>query len=95
MALALTGCASRAPHRIDETQTNADVLIYEVFGMDCPGCHGGLEKLVARIPGVAQAAANWEAQRLTITLAPGATLEEEALQDAIRRANFTPGRRLR
>ncbi len=95
LALALSGCASGAPHRVAGTQTDAEVRVYEVFGMDCPGCHGGLEKLVGRLPGVARATANWEAQRLTITLAPGATLEEDALQDAIRRANFTPGQRLR
>ncbi len=95
LALILAGCASGVPHRVAETRPDAEVRVYEVFGMDCPGCHGGLEKLVGRLPGVARATAHWEAQRVTITLAPGATLEEDALRDAIRRANFTPGQRLR
>jgi copper chaperone CopZ len=74
--------------------TDLEVRIYEVFGMDCPGCHGGLEKLVLRVPGVETAEANWEQKKLTVTVTPGADLDDEAVHEAIRQANFTPGERL-
>jgi hypothetical protein len=32
---------------------------------------------------------------VVVTLKPGAELEDEAIFDAIRRANFTPGERLK
>jgi hypothetical protein len=48
---------------------------YEVFGMDCPGCHGGLEKLVEKIPAFRDARANWEKQRLVVWARPDAELD--------------------
>jgi copper chaperone CopZ len=39
--------------------------MYEVFGMDCPGCQGGLEKLVKKIPAIQQAEANWQKKQLS------------------------------
>ncbi|MHC4216773.1 MAG: heavy-metal-associated domain-containing protein, partial [Planctomycetota bacterium] len=68
---------------------------YEVFGMNCPGCHGGLEKLVKKIPAVQQAEANWVKKQLTVTVEPGTELNDEDIYDAIRRANFTPGKRIK
>lgn len=67
---------------------------YEVFGMDCPGCQGGLEKLVEKIPAVQDARANWEKQRLVVWVRPDGELDDEDVFDAIHRANFTPGRRI-
>ena len=89
------GCAT-ADRTVSTEPVNADseVRVYEVFGMDCPGCHGGLEKLVLRVPGVAAAEANWEQKRLTVTVSPGVELDDQAVLEAIRQANFTPGERL-
>ncbi len=67
--------------------------VYEVFGMDCPGCHGGLEKLVKKIPAVQEAQANWQKKQLVVTVRPGSELNDEDIYDAIRRSNFTVGQR--
>jgi copper chaperone CopZ len=75
-------------------ETDLEVRVYEVFGMDCPGCHGGLEKLVLRVPGVESAEANWEQKKLTVTVSSRVDLDDEAVHEAIREANFTPGERL-
>ncbi len=75
----------------DESETR----VYEVFGMNCPGCHGGLEKLVMKIPAVQQAQANWVEKRLTVVVGPKTELNDEDIYDAIRRANFTLGNRIK
>jgi copper chaperone CopZ len=62
--------------------------------MKCPGCHEGVEKLVKRLPGVIDAQANWEKKRITIHVKPNVELKDEDVFSAIRRANFTPGKRL-
>ena len=72
-----------------------EIRIYEVLGMDCPGCHGGLEKLVRKIPAVQEAKANWEKRQLVVTVRPGAELNDEDIYDAIGRANFTVGKRIK
>ncbi|MDP6909839.1 MAG: hypothetical protein QF371_10050 [Flavobacteriales bacterium] len=74
-------------------EEDSETRVYEVFGMDCPGCHGGLEKLVEKISSLQEADANWIEQRLVVTVAPGNDLEDEVVYDAIKRANFTPGKR--
>jgi copper chaperone CopZ len=94
-SLFMAGCAT-ADRAVSTEPGNTDleVRIYEVFGMDCPGCHGGLEKLVLRVPGVDAAEANWEQKILTVTVSPVTDLDDEAVYEAIRQANFTPGERL-
>jgi copper chaperone CopZ len=78
---------------IEATQGKSGMRIYEVFGMNCPGCHGAVEKLVKKIPAVDEVEANWKEQRLTVTVRPGSELNDEDIYDAVRRANFTPGKR--
>ena len=93
--MACSGCAMT--HRsVPATTEDArlEVRVYEVFGMDCPGCHGGLEKLVLRIPAVEAAEANWVEKRLTVTLRSGSELDDDEVHKAIREANFTVGKRL-
>jgi copper chaperone CopZ len=95
LVMACSGCAT-ADRSVTATAQDAglEVRIYEVFGMDCPGCHGGLEKLVLRIPAVQAADANWEQKQLTVTVRSGADLDDHDVQTAIRKANLTPGERL-
>lgn len=69
--------------------------MYEVFGMDCPGCQGGVEKLVKKIPAVQDAKADWQKKEIVITVRPESVLDDKDVLDAIRRANFTPGKRLK
>ncbi len=77
------------------TQEGSETRVYEVFGMDCPGCHGGLEKLVRKISTVQQVEANWKEKQLVVTVKPGEKLKDEEIYDAIRRANFTVGKRIK
>jgi copper chaperone CopZ len=72
-----------------------EVRIYQVLGMDCPGCHGSLEKLVKKIEAVSEAKANWEKKLLTVTLHPDAELDDKEVIDAIERANFTLHKRIK
>ena len=78
----------------EPSDQDAEIRIYEVFGMDCPGCHGALEKLVEKIEAVQQAEANWKEKQLAVTVRPDAELNDEDIYDAIRRANFTVGDRI-
>ena len=93
--LASAGCAV-ADRSVAAMPQDAglEVRVYEVFGMNCPGCHGGLEKLVLRIPAVQAAEANWEQKKLTVTVQSGGGLDDEDVYEAIRQANFTTGDRL-
>lgn len=77
------------------TEEGIATRVYEVFGMDCPGCHGGLEKLVEKIPAVQQAKANWQKKELIVTVRPETELNDEDIYDAIQRASFTVGKRLK
>lgn len=89
------GCATTGENVSHKSDEDSEVRIYEVFGMDCPGCHGGLNKLVKKIPTVQEAEANWEKKRLVVTVRPGTQLDDEDVYDAIRRGNFTPGKRIK
>ncbi len=74
---------------------NSQIRIYDVFGMDCPGCHGGMEKLVNKIQGVKKSEANWEKQELKIWVDPAKGVKDEAIFDAIERANLSSGDRIK
>ena len=74
---------------------NSNVRVYEVFGMNCPACQSGLEKLVNKIPAVQNSQADWKDKRLTVTITPGSDFNDEDVYDAIRRSNFTPGKRIK
>jgi cation transport ATPase len=90
-----SGCDTPGQNLSKESGQGHKTRVYEVFGMNCPGCHGGLEKLANKVPAVGGAQANWVEKRLTITVRAGVELNDEDIYDAIRRANFTPGKRLK
>ena len=89
------GCGSEQQKQPDLASVEAEVRIYEVFGMNCPGCHGGVEKLLNKLPAVQDSQANWQKKQVTITVRPGQQLSDDDVFDAVRRANFTPGKRLK
>ena len=90
-----TGCTTTDSNESVKFTKDSETRVYEVFGMDCPGCHGGLEKLVKKIPAIQQAEANWQKKQLVVSVRPGAELSDEDIYDAIRRANFTAGKRIK
>ena len=89
------GCAAPAQSTAVTGEDGSEIRVYEVFGMDCPGCHGVLEKLVKKIPAVQEAKANWQKKEFIVTVRPGSELDDEDIYDAIGRANFTPGKRIK
>jgi copper chaperone CopZ len=52
-----------------------------------------IRKLVNKIPGVLGSEANWKKKQIVVRLQKGAEVNDEAIFDAIRKANFTPGKR--
>ena len=89
------GCATTEQGTTAAVTDGSEIRVYEVFGMNCPGCHGGVEKLVKKISAVQDAKANWQKKELVVTVRPGSELDDKDVLDAIRRANFTPGKRLK
>jgi copper chaperone CopZ len=99
LVVLISGCAvsgqkvQTTPIEQPQGEPAAEVRVYEVFGMDCPGCHGGIEKLVKFIPAVEKAEANWKKKQLVVTVKPGHKLDDQDVIKAIKEANFTPGKR--
>lgn len=89
------GCATNEQSSAASVTDESEIRAYEVFGMDCPGCQGGVEKLVKKIPAVQDAKADWQKKEIVVTLRPESELDDKDVFDAIRRANFTPGKRLK
>ena len=87
------GCATtrQTPH----STTGMVQKTYEVFGMDCPGCHGGLEKNLLKIPGVVAAKANWKRKTVTITSKKETLVEASEIGKAIQNSNFTVGKEVK
>jgi copper chaperone CopZ len=89
--------ASENQNKIIEMQkdtTNQKVVCYEVFGMDCPGCQSALEKQVKKIDGVATAKASFKEKQVVIELKPGAKVSDAEIEKRIKKANFTPGKKI-
>jgi len=77
-----------------DTTQQENVVCYEVFGMDCPGCQSALEKQVKKIDGVADAKASFKEKQVVIEMKPGAKVSEEEIEKRIKKANFTPGKKI-
>ena len=67
----------------------SDTLTYTVYGMDCPGCEGGLEKQVNKIPYVKYSKANWIKQELKIVVENDSIVDINELEMRVKKANFT------
>ncbi len=70
-----------------------DTLVYEVYGMDCPGCHSALEKQINKLSAVSNSEANWVKQEVRIVVKEDSIFNEEELFKKIKKTNFTPGDR--
>ncbi|MCF8336965.1 MAG: cation transporter [Bacteroidales bacterium] len=69
--------------------SKSDTLEFTVYGMDCPGCEGGLEKQVNKMESVQSSEANWRKQQLKVVPMGGTPVELKALEKRIKKANFT------
>ena len=86
LAFMVQGCTTPTPEAAPEGSTE---LSYTVYGMDCPGCHGGLEKNLEKIPGVTDALANWKQQTVTLRLTESSDVTNEQIKQAVQDSNFT------
>ena len=100
LSFCVIGCndaeKSSSAKTLDVTANAVDGLEtreYEIFGMDCPGCHGGLEKLIKKRPATQDAQANWVKKQVIVTVNADAKLSDDDVYDAIKRSNFTVGKR--
>ena len=69
----------------------ADSIVYqiEVDGLACPFCVYGVEKQLSKLDGVSQLETDIKSGTVLVTVAKGATLDEEAVREAIMNAGFT------
>jgi copper chaperone CopZ len=91
----LISCASKNTKPVIDSNENTEIRTYKVFGMDCPGCQSALEKLINKIPGVLDSEANWKEKQVIVRIQKGAEVNDDDIFDAIQRANFTPGERIK
>jgi len=72
-----------------QSNSKGDTLTFTIYGMDCPGCEGGLEKQVNKIPSVRFSEANWVKQELKVVVKQDSTLNLAELNKRVKKANFT------
>ncbi|MEE8377261.1 MAG: heavy metal-associated domain-containing protein [Candidatus Aminicenantaceae bacterium] len=89
----LGSCLSQKTKPAFASPKGLETRVYQVLGMDCPGCHGGVEKLINKIPGVFDSKANWKKKQIVVRIQKEGEVSDESIFEAIRRANFTPGKR--
>lgn len=74
---------------LKSTTSVKDTLSYTIYGMDCPGCEGGLEKQVNKLSFVKWSKSNWLTQKLFVVVKKDSVLNMEKLKAAVSNANFT------
>lgn len=87
-------CSSANNTVREDPSVNYETRIYEVFGMDCPGCESGLSNLIDKIEAVHSSMASWKDKRLIVKVKLGLTLSDEDIYKAIKDSNFTAGKRI-
>lgn len=73
-----------------DTAQSKKIVTYTVYGMDCPGCQGALEKQINKISWVTNSEANWIKQEVKVEVTNDSLLVDEEIYKKIRKANFTP-----
>ena len=63
--------------------------IIRVDGLSCPFCAYGLEKHLKRVRGVARVTIDMQGGTATVTLEPGAVVDDTALRGAVEKAGFS------
>lgn len=64
----------------------------EIKGMACPFCVQGVEKHLKKIDGVESVATSLEKGETILHLKPGASVTEEQVQAAVKKAGFSAGK---
>ena len=70
---------------------HADSIVYqvEIDGLACPFCVYGIEKQLSQVEGVSELKTDIKAGIVLVTVAEGATLDEDAVRQAVTHAGFT------
>lgn len=92
MGIILSGLVSGglfAQEATGQQEGRIDTLVFTVYGMDCPGCAGGLEKQVNKIPAVSSSEASWVKQQLKVVVRKDSVLKREDVEFRVKKANFT------
>jgi mercuric ion binding protein len=66
--------------------------VVSVQGMQCPFCAYGIKKHLAKLPGVTRVDVELAKNQAIVTFAPAANVTDAQIQQAIRKAGFTPGK---
>lgn len=66
--------------------------IVTVQGMQCPFCAYGIQKHLKKLSGVKSVEVELEKNQAIVTLEPDADVSDKDIQQAIRKAGFTPGK---
>ncbi|MDA3930904.1 MAG: heavy metal-associated domain-containing protein, partial [Prolixibacteraceae bacterium] len=85
-ALFAYGNQSKSLQIQKDTFNQSNIVCYEVFGMDCPGCQSALEKQIKKIEGVQEVKANWKKKEVIITVEANKKVSEEAIFERIKKA---------
>ena len=73
--------------------SDTPTLDLPIEGMTCAACATRLEKVLSKVPGVAEAAVNFATERASVALAPGSQMVDLAgeVAAAVHRAGFSVG----
>ena len=85
---------AKSPANNPARSLGPDTLYYQVFGMDCPGCHGALEKQIDKLSAVNFSRGDWVNQEVMVIVKKDSVLNEKELLEKIEKANFTPGEKV-
>ena len=66
--------------------------VVTVRGMQCPFCAYGIKKHLAKLPGVTRVDVELAKNQAIVTFASDAKVTDAQIQQAIRKAGFTPGK---
>ena len=66
--------------------------VVTVQGMQCPFCAYGIKKHLAKLPGVTRVDVELAKNQAIVTFASDAKVTDAQIQQAIRKAGFTPGK---
>ncbi len=72
-----------------QAQETKPAYTVEVDGLACPFCAYGIEKQILALEGVQTVETDIKSGTVTVTMAPGLTLDEDAARKAVEAAGFT------
>ena len=66
--------------------------VVTVQGMQCPFCTYGIQKQLKKLPGVTKVDVELAKNQAIVSVSPDAKVTDKDIQQAVRKAGFTPGK---